>query len=192
MSSLRVVPVSCIVALALKSAILLSRNAAMGRYDFRPHRVHETATRLLQAERITQAPPWLQTVENIPPAQILIRTQPTQHYEHRQASKARKPSKMFQPQRITYEEDALRRQFFSDHPWELARPRLVLENDGRDAERQDWSERKREEDWSQMGQSARSLDGERCLPSHSLWKQGRLTPIASYNDKCGSCITSRA
>jgi len=33
----------------------------------------------------------------------------------------------------------LRKRFFSDHPWELARPRVVLEKDGRDAEHVDWS-----------------------------------------------------
>ena len=158
----------------------------MGRHDFRPRRVHETATRLLQAERITQAPAWLQTVGNIPPAQTLVRTQPTQHYQHRRSSKARKPSKLFQPQRITYEEDALRKQFFSDHPWELARPRVVLENDGRDAERQDWSEGK--EDWSGMGQVARNLDGERCLPSQFLHEINRTDcDLVWYNGKCGSC-----
>lgn len=51
----------------------------------------------------------------------------------------RKASRMFQPQRITLEEDRLRRDFFGDHPWELARPRVLLENDGKDYQRWDWS-----------------------------------------------------
>ena len=46
---------------------------------------------------------------------------------------------MFQPQRIGYEEDALRQEFFADHPWELARPRMMLEDDGKDYQRWDWS-----------------------------------------------------
>lgn len=45
---------------------------------------------------------------------------------------------MFQPVNIGYEEDKLRWEYFNDHPWELARPRVVLENDGRDAEKWDW------------------------------------------------------
>ena len=51
----------------------------------------------------------------------------------------RKASRLFQPVQIRYEEDELRKRFFSDHPWELARPRVVLETDGRDAEKVDWS-----------------------------------------------------
>ena len=33
----------------------------------------------------------------------------------------------------------MRWEYFNDHPWELARPRVVLEDDGRDRERWDWS-----------------------------------------------------
>ncbi len=51
----------------------------------------------------------------------------------------KKASQLFQPVQIRYEEDELRKTFFSDHPWELARPRVVLERDGKDAERLDWS-----------------------------------------------------
>lgn len=124
----------------------------MGRYDFRPLRVHKTTTQLLAAERLKVRPPWFNVVASIPPAQTLVRTQPLEHWERTQRSKTRKPSKLFQPQTIVYKEDSLRKQFFSDHPWELARPRVVLENDGRDRER---------DDWSQIMQPARSLDGER-------------------------------
>jgi small subunit ribosomal protein S23 len=46
---------------------------------------------------------------------------------------------MFQPVKVKYEEDKLRWEYFNDHPWELARPRIVLENDGRDSEKWDWS-----------------------------------------------------
>lgn len=45
---------------------------------------------------------------------------------------------MFSPVNLTYEEDKLRWEYFNDHPWELARPRVVLENDGRDAQGWDW------------------------------------------------------
>jgi small subunit ribosomal protein S23 len=59
---------------------------------------------------------------------------------------------MFKPQPIEYEEDQLRREFYSDHPWELARPRIVLENDGRDGQKCDWS---------RIQQLGRPLNGER-------------------------------
>jgi small subunit ribosomal protein S23 len=59
---------------------------------------------------------------------------------------------MFQPMPIVYPEDKLRSEFFGDHPWELARPRVVLENDGKDGEK--W-------DWSRIVQLGKKLDGER-------------------------------
>ncbi|KAI9872685.1 MAG: mitochondrial ribosomal small subunit component [Pleopsidium flavum] len=105
------------------------------------------------------APPWYNIISNVPPAQTLVRTQPIQHHEQRKRSKTRKPSKMFQPQTIVYEEDALRKEFFGDHPWELARPRVLLENDGKDGQN---------DDWSKIGQPGRILDGESVV-QRQLW-----------------------
>ena len=126
----------------------------MGRYDLRPLRVHQAASQLLVTERMRSAPPWYNIVSNVPPAQTLVRTQPIQHHEQRRRSKTRKPSKMFQPKTIVYEEDALRKEFFGDHPWELARPRVLLENDGKDGQK---------DDWSKIRQPDRRLDGERFV-----------------------------
>ena len=113
----------------------------MGRYNFRPARVHQATTELLGTERLDRRPPWYDIVGTVPPAQILVRTQPVEHHvsgqKHRR-SKTRKPSKLFQPRQITYPEDRLRREFFGDHPWELARPRIVIEDDGKDAMLQNW------------------------------------------------------
>lgn len=50
----------------------------------------------------------------------------------------KRASKLFKPVHLNYEEDLLRWEYFNDHPWELARPRVVLEDDGRDAEKWDW------------------------------------------------------
>lgn len=61
---------------------------------------------------------------------------------------------MFKPQAIVYEEDRLRLQFYGDHPWELARPRVVLENDGKDGQKCDWS---------RIQQPGRQLNGERWV-----------------------------
>ena len=136
----------------------------MGRYDIRPLRVHQTAVQLLATGKLTNTPPWYNVIGQVPPSETLVRTQPLQHQEtpRTRRVKAKKPSKLFQPLKVVYEEDQLRKQFFSDHPWELARPRIVLENDGKDAERCDWSE---------MAQPYKPLSGERYpLPSRFLVK----------------------
>lgn len=51
----------------------------------------------------------------------------------------KKASQLFQPVPIRYEEDECRKQFYSDHPWELARPRVVLETTGDDSKMRDYS-----------------------------------------------------
>ena len=133
----------------------------MGRYDFRPLRVQENATQLLATGKLANMPPWYSIIGRVPPSEILVRTQPLQHQEIPKTGrfKTKKPSKLFQPTKVIYEEDQMRKQFFSDHPWELARPRIVLENDGKDAESCDWSK---------MAQPYRPLSGERYTLSSSL------------------------
>jgi small subunit ribosomal protein S23 len=122
--------------------------------NLKPSRVYQTATMLLESQSIIQPPPWYTTIGLIPPAEILTRTQPTQHREPTHKSRTRKPSKMFRPQPIEYEEDRLRKEFYGDHPWELARPRIVLENDGKDGQKCDWS---------RIQQKGRPLNGERYV-----------------------------
>ncbi|KAG8624303.1 hypothetical protein KVT40_007370 [Elsinoe batatas] len=106
----------------------------MGRYDFGPQRVHKAVTRLLETGRQTIPPPWYSAVEIFPPSERLVR--PALQSKGRKKGKA---SKMFQPVKISYPEDKLREDFFGDHPWELARPRTILEDDGKDYQRQNWS-----------------------------------------------------
>ena len=133
----------------------------------KPSRVYQTASLLLESKSISQPPPWFKTIGSIPPSERLTRTQPAQHRAPNSKSRTRKPSKMFKPQVIDYEEDRLRREFYGDHPWELARPRIVLENDGKDGYRCDWS---------QIQQPGRPLSGERygsSVPHLSI----PLTPL---------------
>ena len=106
----------------------------MGRYDLRPARVHAATSQLLATARLPRPPPWYDTVGAIPPGAILTRPQPVVH----QPKRPRKASKMFRPQRMVYPEDQLRKDFFGDHPWELARPRVVVEDDGKDARGWEW------------------------------------------------------
>jgi len=128
---------------------------AMGRYNFAPQRVHQAATRLLQARETGRGtiasqppPPWYTVIGNLPPSERLVRPplQPAQR-------KGRKASKLFQPVKLQYPEDQLRLDFFGDHPWELARPRQILEDDGKDYQKFDWS---------QLDQPTKQVDGERC------------------------------
>ncbi|KAI9764372.1 MAG: mitochondrial ribosomal small subunit component [Geoglossum simile] len=111
----------------------------MGRYDFKPLRVHQTATQLLRTNRIGTPPPWYDVVATIPPTQAVVRTLPVEQHDRgpstSKAKTTKKPSKMFRPQKIIHREDTLRERFFGDHPWELARPRVVLEDDGKDGQR---------------------------------------------------------
>jgi small subunit ribosomal protein S23 len=128
----------------------------MGRYDFRALRVRQTAKALFDAKRNPDLPQWYDVVGNIPPGETLarpvLRAPKVRH--------ARKASKLFKPLPITYAEDKLRSDFFGDHPWELARPRLIVEDSGNDAKRYDWSK---------IVQRGKQLDGERfgrCLGFH--------------------------
>jgi small subunit ribosomal protein S23 len=120
--------------------------------NLKPSRVYQTATKLIESQSIRQPPPWYKTIGSIPPSEILTRTLPAQHRESRPNTRTRKPSKMFKPQLLEYEEDQLRKEFYGDHPWELARPRIILEDDGKDGQRCDWS---------RIQQPGRSLNGER-------------------------------
>ena len=128
----------------------------MGRYDFRPQRVLRTAEQLLETNRISHPPSWHSTISAIPPPQILVRP-----LQQRKAVRpgTRKSSKMFQPARLRYREDGLRATFFGDHPWELARPAVVLEDGGRDA--RGW-------DWRALRQPGRRLDGESVV-RRQMW-----------------------
>ncbi|EXJ86388.1 hypothetical protein A1O3_03339 [Capronia epimyces CBS 606.96] len=131
----------------------------MGRISLTALNVRRTAVAKLKAKQITQQPSWLNIVGDIPPAQILVRQPSLQHpltkvrtrslpsgkteqYVQVVEPRKRKTLKdrhLFMPKRLQYEEDSLRSRFFSDHPWELARPRVVLETSGDQYKNADWS-----------------------------------------------------
>lgn len=111
----------------------------MGR-QIRPAQVFKTVTTEMNHRILNQypvaEPPWYQVVGSIPPSETIVRTITPRHQVPR---KTTKPKKLYRPQTISYPEDRLRQTFYEDHPWELARPRVVLELDGKDAQRCDWS-----------------------------------------------------
>jgi small subunit ribosomal protein S23 len=149
----------------------------MGKYNLTALRVRQTALRQAASDKIDVVPKWIDAVGDVPPAQVVVRHQPIQHQYVRQRVRRlpgkgdkvevfhelinqkktnlnKKPSKMFQPVPIKYEEDQLRKEFFRDHPWELARPRIVLETTGKDFQKYDWRK---------IQQPGKKLDGERCV-----------------------------
>ncbi|KIV85674.1 hypothetical protein PV11_01341 [Exophiala sideris] len=131
----------------------------MGRLNLTAINVRKTALLNLKAKKTNAAPKWLEIVGDIPPAQILTRQQPMQHplskvrtrtlpggkteqyiqVTESKKSKSTRGQHLFTPTTLRYEEDSLRRRFFSDHPWELARPRVVLETSGDQYKSADWS-----------------------------------------------------
>lgn len=119
----------------------------MGRYDFTARQVAQTVKLMKETGRIRRLPVWHETLQTIPPSEIL--TRPIHRAE---AGRKKKLSRIFKPLPIHYPEDHLRVEFFGDHPWELARPKVVLENGGNDSK--DW-------DWSKIQQPGKKLDGER-------------------------------
>ncbi|KAI9170879.1 37S ribosomal protein S25 [Paramyrothecium foliicola] len=135
----------------------------MGGRQIRPARVFKTVSQQLQHEVFKghqiPVPPWYQVMHEVPPIDTIIRTIPPRH--RMPGPKApKKPKKLYRPQSIKYEEDALRTTFFKDHPWELARPRVILESDGKDYQYLDWSKGLR--------QPGMALTGE-CVVQRQMW-----------------------
>ncbi|ORX46782.1 hypothetical protein DM01DRAFT_1410500 [Hesseltinella vesiculosa] len=117
------------------------------------HRVPPTGlvrqvSNLMKGNLIKDAPVWLPVLKTIPPGPSIIRTrphndninaqsaaemelmsqqQPTKSsIRHKQKNLRTKPPR---PQPIVYPEDRLRRQFYKDHPFELSRPKVLVEGD---------------------------------------------------------------
>ncbi len=134
-----------------------------------PKRVFEIAHSLLVTKSTNIVPPWYKAMSITPPGDCLTRPLPIAHNPPKKYPRhVRKPSKMFQPQPLTYEEDRLRKRFFRDHPWELARPKLVVEHGGCDGNFTDWST---------LEQPRMALSGERCEipPWRGGFACGKLT-----------------
>lgn len=146
----------------------------MGKINLTALRVRQTALSQYTSGKIKKLPQWVDVVGDIPPTEALIRNCTPQHQLVRQRmktlpgsskpqvvlevqekpKKSKKPSRLFKPVELRYEEDQLRQDFFRDHPWELARPRVLLERTGKDFENYDWS---------RIMQPGKRLDGERCV-----------------------------
>ena len=141
----------------------------------------QRAAHLLRAQRTSRdpvfEPTWFRVVANHPPTQNLARkphnlekfTDKTSkesavqqeprassgHYVTRQPPRFNgiytNSRHLYRPKKITYFEDEIRKLFFEHHPWELARPKLLVETDGKDSTRTNWST---------LDQLSKKLDGE--------------------------------
>jgi len=114
-----------------------------------PLAVAKQVNRLLKVGLLNHEPVWYQPVLNTPPMTDFAR-KPAQTHQTRSWNRKndiREIQKIHQGVELY-----LRKKFYKEHPWELARPRVVVEEDGADYVRQDWS---------MMEQIGKPLDGER-------------------------------
>ncbi|CAG7991278.1 unnamed protein product [Penicillium salamii] len=163
----------------------------MGKINLTALRVRQTALGQFASGKTSKLPQWVDVIGEIPPAEALIRTRPPQHQLVQQRMKTvagsskpqvvfqvqekrrapKKASRLFQPVELKYEEDQLRTEFFRDHPWELARPRLLLETTGKDFEHYDWS---------RIQQPGKRLDGESVV-QRQLWLLNNVPEMTKTN-----------
>ncbi|KAI5306496.1 hypothetical protein KEM56_000617 [Ascosphaera pollenicola] len=120
-----------------------------------------------------KTPAWLDITSEIPPAAVLTRNTVIPHTLERQRKVTDRETGEIvtvvqrhgrrrhdiKPRKLVYEEDNLRRRFYKDHPWELARPRVILEQRGNDY---------KQHDWSRLVQPGKRLDGESVI-QRQLW-----------------------
>ncbi|KAF4589863.1 hypothetical protein GQ602_003752 [Ophiocordyceps camponoti-floridani] len=106
---------------------------------------------------VTGKPAWYDVVKSIPPTEAGIRPVVPRDWS---SNTSRRPRNLYKPQKLLFLEDRLRNVFYRDHPWELARPRVIAETDGKDHLRCDWSKGLR--------QPGIGLSGE-CVIQRQMW-----------------------
>jgi len=116
---------------------------------FSPLTVVKSAQKYIKIGLMKYEPAWLRPVLNTPPMSDLG-TRPAVNHHGRPSTKPHDPRRI--QSILGGWEVHFRRKFYKQHPWELARPRIVVEDDGADYSRQDWSK---------MAQIGTPLSGER-------------------------------
>lgn len=118
--------------------------------------VLERTSHYLQAGVLTKKPVWFDVLGKYPPnknflhepktpetaqtvqlAKDVLKSKNAPLYTTRASQKPGKSP--YKANKLRFVEDELRSLFFEQHPWELARPKILLENSGEDARTQDWS-----------------------------------------------------
>ncbi|KAJ1814050.1 mitochondrial ribosomal small subunit component [Coemansia sp. RSA 2598] len=140
--------------------------------------VQQTYEQLLKANLRDQVPAWLKAMREVPPTDSLVRdpsyfsTKGKLAFEKDGAdvasggvatikrtlpkgcvsighSKRHLRTRSTRPPKIEFPEDKLRRVFYKNHPFELSRPRIVMEPTGLT-----------NQDWSQLAGGSRQITGE--------------------------------
>ncbi|CAG99410.1 mitochondrial 37S ribosomal protein mS23 [Kluyveromyces lactis] len=137
--------------------------------------VLERTSAYLKSGILKKTPAWYNVIAKVPPTKKFARTPQLTHpmngksrtalpdysnwkanssglYKTRPNSLEKKDgaSKLYQSPKLVYIEDKLRKLFFQQHPWELSRPKILVENT---LETQEY-------DWSHIQQLGKPLDGE--------------------------------
>lgn len=120
--------------------------------------VLEKTSEYLRAGLLKKQPAWYHVVGANPPVKNFIRQPRLENPSNEQSipkpakgEKSFKNGKLYETRvketrkdiynipKLKFVEDQLRSLFYEQHPWELSRPRILLENGGDDAKNQDWS-----------------------------------------------------
>lgn len=141
--------------------------------------VLERTSHYLQAGVIRNKPAWYTAVSAFPPATPLAK-KPINLQNHQaqdpagdllsrkngiyrtrvlKGDRQQKNNSVSRIPKLTFLEDQLRDVFYHQHPWELARPKVLVENSGDDNSQCDWSH---------MLQLLRPLDGESVV-QRTIW-----------------------
>lgn len=147
-------------------------------------KVHQQASRLLQAGLLTNRPAWFQAVIDHPPLPLPPRSPPERHaydlppqkatYSHSQTAH-HIPSKHLRtpkprPLPVHYLEDDLRRQFFKDRPFEAFRPTTLVEGGAVEDEHPVNGEA-----WTRLRQRGRNPTPEECVQSTFIDNRASFT-----------------
>ncbi|KAK9468186.1 mitochondrial ribosomal protein S25 [Lipomyces arxii] len=129
-------------------------------------------SKLLASGTMHGEPAWFKALLATPPStdftQILS-TRPAVNGAGKKLSVAER----FKPQELVYPEDEIRKLFYEQHPWELSRPRILIERDALDFRRQDWSK---------LQQLYQQVDGESVV-QRTMWiaENEGLDKMEAYN-----------
>ncbi|KAK9313737.1 mitochondrial ribosomal protein S25 [Lipomyces starkeyi] len=129
-------------------------------------------SRLLQTGVVKGEPAWFKAVLAHPPS-TADAVQRVDIVKLRKKHPHLSVKKMMKPMEIVYPEDRIRKLFYRQHPWELTRPRIVVEQDALDFQRCDWSK---------LEQEHKGLDGESVV-QRTLWliRKKRLSHDEAYD-----------
>ncbi|ODQ81505.1 hypothetical protein BABINDRAFT_11639 [Babjeviella inositovora NRRL Y-12698] len=148
--------------------------------------VLESTSAFVKAGLLEKPPVWMKVVASNPPqkdfTKFALRTKqqttsekPTHKLYRTRTDPHAAKTKFFKPQKLRFLEDDLRKLFFQQHPWELARPKNIIENTGDDEAFLDWDTIK---------QVLKPLDGESVVQRtlHLVKnKDNKLSMIEAYD-----------